>query len=164
MGYKKTDTCIQKAFDDEPLFVLMARDPMAYPTVMFWISLSESHHDGAKIEEAKQIATKMFELHQEFRIRAEDQKTMKVHASAHEGKISNATLNYQELQRQLSLEIKSNEALRKAHAEEKKKAEEWYEAYQKADRRADKLERSNNELIGRLNKVNRLSGLDNFDN
>lgn len=47
------DSCLSKAGDDEPIFVLRAKDPMAVQTVLYWASISIGLHDTDKLEEAK---------------------------------------------------------------------------------------------------------------
>ncbi len=38
MAYKHNDTCLQKAADDEPIFVLRAQDLSAPDVVDYWIA------------------------------------------------------------------------------------------------------------------------------
>ena len=59
MGYKKDDPCIQKAFDDERLFVLMTRDETAPEVVMEWIKLNIHKQPEAKLREAFDCAMEM---------------------------------------------------------------------------------------------------------
>lgn len=59
MGYKKTDPCLQKAFDDERLFVLMTRDVSAPSTVLEWIKLSIWSQPDEKLREAFECALEM---------------------------------------------------------------------------------------------------------
>ncbi len=59
----KPASCLNKASDDEMLFILLARDPAAPATIRFWIKerirLNKNHHDDAKIIEAEQCAQAM---------------------------------------------------------------------------------------------------------
>jgi hypothetical protein len=59
MGYKNSDPCIQKAFDDERLFVLMARDKHAPAAVIEWIKLSLGSQPPDKLHEALDAAIEM---------------------------------------------------------------------------------------------------------
>jgi hypothetical protein len=64
MGTKSnpgTYNCIEKAEDDEPVFVLLARDPVAPTIVRLWAHFAEvhGHHDLAKVDDAIQVAGNM---------------------------------------------------------------------------------------------------------
>jgi hypothetical protein len=59
MGYKNNDPCIKKAFDDERLFVLMARDAAAPYAIMQWISRSLKTQPPEKLHEALDCALEM---------------------------------------------------------------------------------------------------------
>ncbi len=59
MGYKNSDPCIQKAFDDERLFVLMSRDKTAPEVIRYWVSLNKEIQPEAKIKEALDCAQEM---------------------------------------------------------------------------------------------------------
>jgi hypothetical protein len=59
MGYKKDDKCIQKAFDDERLFVLMSRDHTAPKVVIEWIKENISRQPPEKLHEALDCAIEM---------------------------------------------------------------------------------------------------------
>lgn len=59
MGYKKTDKCIKKAFDDERLFVLMTRDATAPIVVMEWVKLNLTLQPREKLIEALDCAIEM---------------------------------------------------------------------------------------------------------
>lgn len=59
MGYKKDDPCIQKAFDDKRLFVLMTRDETAPEVVIEWIKLNIHKQPEAKLREAFDCAMEM---------------------------------------------------------------------------------------------------------
>lgn len=56
MSYKKTDKCIQKAFDDEMLFVLMTRDKTAPSIVLEWIKQNIHIQPEEKLREAFECA------------------------------------------------------------------------------------------------------------
>lgn len=66
MGTKKEETapdatgCLAKAADDEPIFILRAKDPLASIAVRIWAQLSDIaglHHD--KTDEAREQAHRM---------------------------------------------------------------------------------------------------------
>lgn len=60
MGYKATDTCLQKVGDDEPIFVLRAQDALAASLVRRWATLAQEHGAGpAKVAEAQALADLM---------------------------------------------------------------------------------------------------------
>lgn len=69
MGYKADDKCIEKAFDDERLFVLMARDVTAPLVIAHWISLNQNIQPIEKLREAQQCMIEMLERGNEFRER-----------------------------------------------------------------------------------------------
>lgn len=60
MGYKKDDPCLNKAFEDERLFVLMARDNTAPEVVVEWIKLNVGKQPAAKLHEALDCAIEMY--------------------------------------------------------------------------------------------------------
>lgn len=66
MGYKNTDTCLQKAFEDEKLFVLMARDNTAPYVVLEWIKMNMSTQPDDKLREAFECALEMKNRQNEF--------------------------------------------------------------------------------------------------
>jgi len=66
MGYKNTDPCIQKAFDDERLFVLMTRDSNAPVVVLEWIKQSIHTQSEEKLREAFECAMEMKRRNSEF--------------------------------------------------------------------------------------------------
>lgn len=74
MGYKKNDPCIKKAYDDERLFVLMARDPEAPRTIIHWISRSLGKQPTDKLREAMACALEMQERGAIFRDRRDKEK------------------------------------------------------------------------------------------
>lgn len=52
--------CYTNAHPDEPMFVLLGRDPMAGRLVRIWASLREAHgEDPAKVSEARACAESM---------------------------------------------------------------------------------------------------------
>lgn len=51
--------CYSNAEPDEPMFVLLARDPQAPTTVRAWAALSKGSHDQAKLDEALSCADAM---------------------------------------------------------------------------------------------------------
>lgn len=63
MGTKKRPgkyDCYEAADDDEPMFVLLARDPMAPDVVRYWAMWRElSGADAAKVDEARACARAM---------------------------------------------------------------------------------------------------------
>jgi len=54
-------SCINKAADDEPVFVLRANDVIAASIVDYWANCAESgdHHEDWKIKEARELAQEM---------------------------------------------------------------------------------------------------------
>jgi hypothetical protein len=64
---KKTDeltdpsSCINKAADDEPVFVLRANDPLAAGVVDYWANQAEGStlHEVFKINGARELAQEM---------------------------------------------------------------------------------------------------------
>lgn len=66
MGYKKDDPCIQKAFDDERLFVLMTRDVTAPAVVVEWIKCNIGIQPSEKLHEALDCAIEMFNRQSEM--------------------------------------------------------------------------------------------------
>ncbi len=60
MATKHTDGCFQKAEDDEPLFTLLARDPMASVLVQIWATSCEAMGQPEhRSEEANKVAEAM---------------------------------------------------------------------------------------------------------
>ena len=60
MATKSTDTCLQKAAEDEPIFVLRAQDMLAPVIVRQWAMLAK--HCGCaeeKVQEAINLAERM---------------------------------------------------------------------------------------------------------
>lgn len=71
MGYKHNDPCLTKAFEDERLFVLMARDPTAPQVIRIWAELNKLTQPAAKLREAEQCAQEMERRCAEFNNRKE---------------------------------------------------------------------------------------------
>lgn len=59
MAYKKTDKYINKAFDEERLFVLMARDTTAPMAICEWIKFNLATQPPDKLHEALDAAIEM---------------------------------------------------------------------------------------------------------
>lgn len=60
MGTKHDDSCLTKAHDDEPIFVLRANDAIAPSTVRSWADIAEGLGTPApKIREARDLADRM---------------------------------------------------------------------------------------------------------
>lgn len=60
MATKHTDSCLQKAADDEPIFVLRAKDKHAPHVVRLWASLAkETGCPPTKTKEAHELADRM---------------------------------------------------------------------------------------------------------
>jgi hypothetical protein len=60
MATKSTDTCLQKAAEDEPIFVLRAQDRLAPTIVRDWATLARDHGCApAKVQEAFRLADQM---------------------------------------------------------------------------------------------------------
>lgn len=71
MGFKKDDPCIRKAFPDERLFVLMARDHTAPGVICEWIKRNLGNQPPEKLHEALDCALEMYERCGEFNERKE---------------------------------------------------------------------------------------------
>lgn len=74
MGYKKNDPCLQKAFEDERLFVLMTRDSSAPLVVGEWIKQNIGIQPREKLIEALDCAIEMFNRQGEMNDRKNKQK------------------------------------------------------------------------------------------
>lgn len=84
MAYKN-DPFIKKAYDDERLFVLMARDPAAPKCILHWIAKSIDSQPAEKIREALDCALEMKARGQEFRDqRDEEAKRKEYETKEHE--------------------------------------------------------------------------------
>lgn len=66
MGYKYDDRCLNKAFDEEQLFVLLTRDKNAPATVINWIANSIHDQPEEKLREAFECAMQMKREHNYF--------------------------------------------------------------------------------------------------
>ncbi len=74
MAYKNDDWCIKKAFNDEKLFVLMARDITSPQIVGEWIKQNIGIQPRERLIEALDCALEMFASCQEMRNRKNLQK------------------------------------------------------------------------------------------
>lgn len=54
-------SCLNKASNEEPVFVLRAKDSMAPQTVRLWASMSHGIHEEDKVDEAFKCAAHMEE-------------------------------------------------------------------------------------------------------
>jgi len=52
-------SCLNKSADDEPLFVLRAKDPIAPIAIRHWVTMSNCYHQKNKAKEALELAEKM---------------------------------------------------------------------------------------------------------
>ncbi len=54
-------SCINKADNDEPVFVLRANDPLAASVVDVWVNMAEGTgiHEDWKLKEARELAQEM---------------------------------------------------------------------------------------------------------
>lgn len=53
-------SCLNKAQDDEPVFVLRAKDPLAADIVRIWAMMAHrSPHEIWKVKEARELANQM---------------------------------------------------------------------------------------------------------
>lgn len=59
MGYINDDRCLKKAKEDEPIFVILGRDPVACSTVLHWITESFYNQPEEKLREAFEHCLKM---------------------------------------------------------------------------------------------------------
>lgn len=58
---KDPNSCLNKAKDHEPVFVLRAKDLIAPSVVRVWASLAVNVHEESKIKEALKLALEMEE-------------------------------------------------------------------------------------------------------
>jgi hypothetical protein len=58
---KDPNSCLNKAADDEPLFVLRAKDVLADKAILYWAHLARSIHEPDKVTEAISLARRMVE-------------------------------------------------------------------------------------------------------
>lgn len=54
-------SCLNKAADDEPIFVIRAKDPLGAATVLQWAQAAERHntHEPERISQARMLANTM---------------------------------------------------------------------------------------------------------
>lgn len=60
-------SCLNKAADDEPIFVLRAADPVAAATIKHWATMAQGHHEPQKIIEARRCANAFDDFYQKSR-------------------------------------------------------------------------------------------------
>ncbi len=57
-------SCLNKAADDEPIFILRAKDPIAAQTVRLWASMAaDGAHSPEKVKQALDVAETMDRWH-----------------------------------------------------------------------------------------------------
>ena len=62
MALKANCSCLENTADDEPIFVLVARDKTAPWAILDWVERAEKNDVGlGKVYEARQCAQAMFE-------------------------------------------------------------------------------------------------------
>lgn len=62
MAYKNRDTCLDNAAEDEPIFVLLARDAQAPETIRRWVELRRAAgQDELQCQEAE-VWARMMEI------------------------------------------------------------------------------------------------------
>ncbi len=59
MSNKHTSQCLQKAGDEEPIFVLRAKDPTAPSTIRKWVADNEGIQPAEKLKQALELALEM---------------------------------------------------------------------------------------------------------
>lgn len=59
MATKQNSSCLQKALDDEPIFVLRAKDPSAPKIIAQWCASNLGEQPNEKIDEAMKVAQEM---------------------------------------------------------------------------------------------------------
>ena len=64
----QADSCLGKAYDDEPVFVLRAKDPIGAKTVRMWAALAYPEHEEAKRLEAQKLAAAMDEWRAQYKL------------------------------------------------------------------------------------------------
>jgi hypothetical protein len=70
MGYVNDDPCLVKAFDDEKIFVLLARDPTAPLVILEWIKINIGKQPYDKLKEAYECAMEMMLAQKEMYTRS----------------------------------------------------------------------------------------------
>lgn len=68
--YKHNDKHLEKAFENEPIFVLLARDPVASKVIMEWVKLSLRTQPASKLNQAVNWAKKFTEEQQVYALKA----------------------------------------------------------------------------------------------
>jgi hypothetical protein len=53
------NSCLNKAMNDEPIFVLRANDPCAPDTIRAWADLAKDYHEDSKRKQARYDAVEM---------------------------------------------------------------------------------------------------------
>jgi hypothetical protein len=71
MATKKTSSCLQKAADEEPIFVLRAQDLSAPVLVEFWVKMNPQISE-AKRDDALKVAHDMREWQQHVTVKKAD--------------------------------------------------------------------------------------------
>jgi hypothetical protein len=71
METKQKSKHLQKALSEEPIFVLMARDPQAPRTIVEWIKNSLLSQPPEKLQDALNIAINMAKENEKIRIEVE---------------------------------------------------------------------------------------------
>lgn len=57
-------SCLNRAGDDEPIFILRAKDPLAAQTVRLWASMAaDGAHSPEKVKQALDVADSMEHWH-----------------------------------------------------------------------------------------------------
>mgnify|MGYP001194417691 CR=1 FL=1 len=57
-------SCLNRAGDDEPIFILRAKDPLAAQTVRLWASMAaDGTHSPEKVKQALDVAETMDRWH-----------------------------------------------------------------------------------------------------
>lgn len=56
---RSVNSCLSRAADDEPVFVLRAKDPLAAQTLRLWASMARGVHEDDKVELAREEAEQM---------------------------------------------------------------------------------------------------------
>lgn len=63
---RDNNSCLGRAHDDEPVFVLRAKDPLAAQTLRLWASMARGVHENDKVERALEEAKLMDEWRADF--------------------------------------------------------------------------------------------------
>lgn len=73
MRYKDTNKFINKAYPDEALFVLMARDKTAPQIILDWVKANLFNQPSKKLQEAIAVAFEMMETQEAISARIENE-------------------------------------------------------------------------------------------